>query len=89
MVCQSQWPRDLRRISAAARLLGMRVRIPQGGGRMSVCCECFVLSGRSLCDGPITRPEESYRLWSDLETSRMKRSWLALGHAPQKNLKVA
>jgi len=27
---------------------------------MSVCCECCVLSGRCLCDGPITRPEESY-----------------------------
>jgi len=24
-------------------------------------CECFVLSGRGLCDGPITRPEESFR----------------------------
>jgi hypothetical protein len=23
----------------------------------------FVLSGRGLCDGPIPRPEESYRLW--------------------------
>jgi hypothetical protein len=34
-----------------------------------------VLSGRGLCDELITRPEESYRLWSvvvcDLETSRM------------------
>ena len=27
---------------------------------MSVCCECCVLSGRSLCDELITRPEESY-----------------------------
>jgi hypothetical protein len=27
------------------------------------CCECFVLSGRGLCDELITRPEESYRLW--------------------------
>ena len=26
----------------------------------SVCCECSVLSGRGLCDGLITRPEESY-----------------------------
>ena len=31
---------------------------------MSVSCECCVLSGRGLCDQPITRPEESYRLWS-------------------------
>jgi len=27
---------------------------------MSVSCECCVLSGRGLCDGLITRPEESY-----------------------------
>jgi hypothetical protein len=31
---------------------------------MSVCCECYVLlSGRGLCVGLITRPEESYRVW--------------------------
>jgi hypothetical protein len=40
---------------------------------MDVCCECSVLSGRGLCDGLITRPEESYRLWRvvvcELETS--------------------
>jgi hypothetical protein len=30
---------------------------------MSVFCECCVLSGRGLCDGLITRPEESYRVW--------------------------
>jgi len=30
---------------------------------MDVCCECFVLSGRGLCDELITGPEESYRLW--------------------------
>ena len=30
---------------------------------MSVCCECYVLSGRGLCDELITRPEESFRLW--------------------------
>jgi len=45
---------------------------------MFVCCECYVFSGRSLCDGLITRPEESYRLWRvvvcDLETSKMR--WL-------------
>ena len=30
--------------------------------RMSVSCECCVLSGRGLRDGPITHPEESYRV---------------------------
>jgi len=36
-----------------------------------------VLSGRGLCDGLITRPEESYRLWRvvvcDQETSYARR----------------
>jgi len=25
-------------------------------------CECCVLSGRGVCDGPITSPEEAYRV---------------------------
>jgi len=44
-----------------------------------------VLSGRGLCDGLITCPEESYRLWCvvvcDLETSRMRRPWPELGRS--------
>jgi hypothetical protein len=66
----------LRRRSSAARLLRSWVRIPPGAW-MSVCCECCVLSGRGLCDGLITRPEESYRLWGvavcDLEKQT---SWI-------------
>jgi len=50
---------------------------------MFVCCEFCVLSGRGLCDGLITRPEESYRLWRvfvcDQETSRMRRLKPATG----------
>jgi hypothetical protein len=50
---------------------------------MFVCCECCVLSGRGLCDGLITRPEESYRLWRvvlcDQKTSRMSRLKPATG----------
>ena len=61
-VCRSRWPSSLRRGSADARLLGLLVRIPPAAW-MSICCECCVLSGRGLCDGPIARPEESYRLW--------------------------
>jgi hypothetical protein len=30
---------------------------------MSVCCQYCVLLGRGLCDGPITYPEGSYRVW--------------------------
>jgi len=47
-----------------------------------------VLSGRCLCDEPITRPEESYRLWRvvvyDLETSWMRRPWPAFGRNVKK-----
>jgi hypothetical protein len=58
---RSQWPRGPRRGSVAARLLGFWVRIPPGAW-MSVSCECCVLSGTGLCDGPIPRPEKSYRV---------------------------
>ena len=74
--CRSQWPRGLRRRSAAARLLRSWVRIPPGAW-MFVCCECCVLSGRGLCDELITLPEETYRLCCvvvcDPGTSRMRR----------------
>jgi len=33
---------------------------PAGG--VDVCRECCVLSGRGLCVGLVTRPEESYRV---------------------------
>jgi len=68
-ICRSQWPRILRRKSAATRLRRLWVRIPPGTW-MIFCC---VLSGRGFCDELITRPEESYRMWCvvvcDLETS--------------------
>ena len=73
--CRSQWPRDLRHRSPAARLLRSWVRIPPGAW-MSVCCECCVLSGRGLCDGLTTHPEEFYRLWRvavcNIETASMR-----------------
>jgi hypothetical protein len=87
VLCRSQWPRGLRRKSAAARLLRSWVRITPGAW-MSVCCECYVLSGRGLCEELITRPEESYRLWRvfvcDLETSWMRKPWPALGCSANK-----
>jgi hypothetical protein len=76
--CRSQWPRGLRRRSAAARQLRLWVWIPPGAWRF-VCCECCVLSGRGLCDELITRPEESYRLWCFvvcyLEISWLRKPW--------------
>ena len=84
---RSQWPRGLRCRSTAARLLSLWVRIPPGTW-MSVCCECCVLSGRGLCNALITRPEESYRTrWvvlCDLESSRIRRPWPALGRSTTK-----
>ena len=83
-LCRSQWPRGLRRRSAAACLQRSWVRIPPGAW-MFVCCECCVLSGRGFCDELITRPKKSYRMWCvfvcHLETLRMRRSWLALGRS--------
>ena len=58
LASRSQWPRGLRRRSTAARLLRSWVRIPPWKW-MIVCCEGCVLSGRGLCDGLITRPEDS------------------------------
>ena len=81
---RSQWPRGLRRRSTAARLLRSWVQIPPGAWKF-VCCECCVLSGRSLCDELITRSDEPYRMCCvvvcDEETSRMRRPWPALGRS--------
>ena len=69
---------------ATAHLLRSWVRIPPGAW-IFVCCECCVLSGRGLCYELITCPEESYRLRClvvcDLETSRVRRPWPALGRS--------
>ena len=62
------------RISGHSAHEGGKARISPGAW-IFVCCECRVLSGRGLCDEPITRPGESYRLCCvvvcDLETSRI------------------
>ena len=59
---RSRWQRGLRRGSVAARWPGLWVRIPLGAW-IFVSFECCVLSGRGLCVGLITHPEESYRVW--------------------------
>ena len=80
----SQLPLDLRRESAAARLLEMRVRIPPGAW-MSVSYECCVLSRRALCVGLITRPEcrtECGVSECDLETWIIRKLWTTRVVAP-------
>jgi hypothetical protein len=46
VLSRSQWPRGIKRGSAAAWLLGLRVRIPQGHGCLPlvsvVCCQVEV-----------------------------------------------
>jgi hypothetical protein len=39
---------------------------------MFVSCALFLLLARGLCDGPIPRPEESYRPWCVLECDQVK-----------------
>ena len=56
---------------------------------MSVFCQCCVLSGRGLCDGLITRPEESYLLrcvvLCDLENLKNEEAMAHVG--PQRQRK--
>jgi hypothetical protein len=46
---------------------------------MSVSCECCVLSGRGFCDGLVSRPEESYRVWCVWVWSWSLEKWGGLG----------
>jgi len=74
---RSQWPRDLRRGTSSARMLGLRVRIPLGGGGMALSF-VSVVSGRGLCVELITRPvspTECRVCQCDCEVSIMRRHW--------------
>jgi len=79
-----RWPRGLRCGSLAACLVGLWVGIPLGA-RISVSCECCVLSGRGLCIGPITCPECYWvrfvwvRSWS-LDNKEAPAQWGLLHH---------
>jgi len=87
----SQWPRGLRRRSAAARFLELRVRIPRGHGCLSVvsvvCC-----AGRGFCVELITRPEESYwmcRVWMwswSFDNVEVLAHWELLHHGKTLNI---
>jgi len=48
---------------------------------MSVSWECCVLSGKGLCVGLITHPEEPYQVWCvcHREASIMRRPWPTRG----------
>ena len=67
-------------VAVAARLLGLRLPVPP---RALICLLRALCVVRGLCDGPIPRSEEYYRLWHvivcKLEASRMRRPWPAQG----------
>jgi hypothetical protein len=63
-MCLSQWPLGLMRRSAAAWLLGSRVRIPLGAWMFLSYVYMLSCVGRGLCDGLIIRPEKSYRVYN-------------------------
>jgi hypothetical protein len=58
----SQWPRSLRRLRRL--VAGIAGSNPVEGMDVYLLCLSAVLScvGRGLCDGLVTRPEESYHL---------------------------
>jgi hypothetical protein len=60
---------------------------------MDVCLLwLFVLPNKGLCDGPIPRPEEIYRLWCvnvcDLQTSSNEAALAHIGMLCQKTNKI-
>jgi hypothetical protein len=70
-------PVDARSKASVCDLSLAGVRIPPGIW-MSLYCECCLLSGRGLCDGLITRPEESYRVRVSLSVIRRNNNPLYL-----------
>lgn len=57
--CRSQWPCGLRPRSAAAMLLGLRIRMPPGTS-MSVCFECCHVEVSASCCSPVQRRPMGY-----------------------------
>ena len=79
---RAQWPNGFKARVCGRPLSGNAGSNP-AEALMSVSCECCVLSGRGLCDGPIPRPEESYWLCCvivcHVETSTVRRPWAPSG----------
>jgi len=78
VVLTSQSQRGLRRRSAAARSLGLRIRIPPGAW-MSFSCDCCVLLGREVSATGRSfvqrSPTECGVSEYDREASTMRRPW--------------
>ena len=87
-MCRCQWPRGLRRRSAAVRILRSWVRISWNGylsGVSVVCCQVQVsVTILSL----VQRSPTWCVVVCDLETSRMRKPWPALGRSAKKKQKI-
>ena len=59
----SQWQCRLRGVLWLLACWDWGFESCQGHGCLSVCRECCVLSRTGVCNGLITRPEESYWVW--------------------------
>ena len=81
-ISRYQWPCGLKRRCTASRQLRLWVWIPPRAWMALLCVLCYV---RCQCDALIKPTDKSYRLWRvvvcDLETSRMRRPWPALGRS--------
>ena len=68
LLCRSQWPRGLRRSSAAARLLRLWVQIPLGHGCLSVvgvvCCQVEVSATSYHSSRGVLLTVVHYCVWS-------------------------
>ena len=62
LISRSRWPRGLKDVVCSRWSAGIVDPNPTGDVDVCLLCECCLLSGGSLCDELITRPEESYPL---------------------------
>jgi len=78
--CRSQWTHDLRRGSAAARLLGLWFRIPPEAWMSHVSAVCYLVEV-SASGWPIVQwnPTEYGLSECDREASIIRRSWVTTG----------
>ena len=89
-VCVASLPVPMAELSRVCGRLLAGIAGSNPTGDMNVSCECRVFAARGLCDVLIPRSEESYQLACvivcDLETSRMRRTWRALGCCVRKKI---
>jgi len=74
------WPKTNKHYIPVTKLYSLRPLACWFESRQWLGCLFWVLSGRCLCDGPITSLEESYRVWCIWVWSRILNSEEVLVH---------